>query len=83
MFLWSGVVLFIATALVRAGRRQAFVPAEIGLGSAEPASRKTVLQGPHSKFAAMIRRDVEFARRKFTAIDRFLDENFKPYPRMD
>jgi alpha-1,2-mannosyltransferase len=53
MFLWSGVVLYIATAwrVVVEGKAP---PAEIGL-AADPPS--ILLQGPHSHLAKMVRRD--------------------------
>ena len=53
MFLWSGVVVYIATAWrVRAEGK--VPPAEIGLGASPPPP---VLQGPHSRLARMVRRD--------------------------
>ena len=53
MFLWSGVVVYIATAWrVRAEGK--IPPAEIGLGASPPPS---VLQGPHSRLARMVRRE--------------------------
>lgn len=55
MFLWSGVVLYIATAwrVVVEGRVD---PASIGLGKAPSTP---ALQGPHSRLAALVRRDQE------------------------
>jgi alpha-1,2-mannosyltransferase len=55
MFLWSGVVLYIATAWRVVAERKV-PPATIGLG-AEPSS--TILQGPHCQPTAVVRRDRE------------------------
>ena len=55
MFLWSGVVLYVATAW-RVKVEGSIPPAEIGLAASPP---KPMLQGPHSRLASMIRRDWE------------------------
>src|SRR4051812_39966641 len=53
MFLWSGVVLYVATAWrVRAEGK--ILPAEIGLGA---SPRSPALRGPHAPLARMVRRD--------------------------
>jgi alpha-1,2-mannosyltransferase len=57
MFLWSGMVLFIATAW-RVKVEGKIPAAEIGLGT-QPSP--PVLQGPHSPMARLVRRDTEFA----------------------
>ncbi len=62
MFLWSGVVLFIATAW-RVRVEGQIPPAEIGM-AAETALNKTILQGPHSRFASLVRRDADLAPAK-------------------
>jgi alpha-1,2-mannosyltransferase len=53
MFLWSGVVLYVATAW-RVMEEGKIPPAEIGLGSSTPP---TALRGPHAPLARMVRRD--------------------------
>ena len=55
MFLWSGVVLYVATAW-RVKVEGSIPPAEIGLAASPP---QPMLQGPHSRLASMIRRDWE------------------------
>ncbi len=55
MFLWSGVVLFIATAW-RVKLEGKIPPAEIGLGT--QLSQPT-LQGPHSRLALLVRREAD------------------------
>ncbi len=55
MFLWSGVVLFIATAW-RVRVEGSIPPAEIGLGTTPTAP---ALAGPHSRLALMVRRESE------------------------
>jgi alpha-1,2-mannosyltransferase len=53
MFLWSGVVLYVATAWrVRVEGKVA--PEEIGLGAKLPSA---ALQGPHQHLASLVRRD--------------------------
>ena len=56
MFLWSGMVLYVATAW-RVKVEGNIAPAEIGLETNNPLP--TVLQGPHAPMASMIRRDWE------------------------
>ncbi len=53
MFFWSGVVLYVATAW-RVKLEGSIPPAEIGLASSQSPS---VLKGPHSSLAGMVRRD--------------------------
>jgi alpha-1,2-mannosyltransferase len=53
MFLWSGVVLYVPIAW-RVRVEGKIPPAEIGLGASPLPS---VLQGPHSRIATMVRRD--------------------------
>ena len=55
MFLWSGVVLYVATAW-RVKVEGSIPPAELGLAATPPPN---VLKGPHSRMASMVRRDWE------------------------
>jgi alpha-1,2-mannosyltransferase len=57
MFLWSGVVLFIATAW-RVRVEGKIPPGEIGLGT-EPTP--PALQGPHSRLAVLVGREADLA----------------------